>query len=199
MKFNRYKCFLVAAALSVGMSLTACGANGGQTAQSEAAETEAVETADVDDKADVSEEDGSSVQSESTEAAETVSEAADNTDEGSSDKAEAESAESSNDKAEDAITMYTTESITLHKEASGSGEELGVIAVGSTVQAYETSGDYIRVSFDGKEGYVLKDYVTEDKEAADKALQTSIDSSKKEKKSSDKKKKEECLDNGLLN
>lgn len=187
MKKFKNKCIIAAATLALGLSLTACGGN--KDVAADTATTEATEAENANDSA-----------KEDT--------AADDKD----DATEADSSETAKDDAatsDEGTTMYTTESITLHAEASASSEDLGIVPVGSTLIAYETYGDYIKVEFDEKDGYVLKEYVTDDKEASDKALEESLkadsssDSNKSDNKSSGTKKNDkkstECLDNGLLN
>lgn len=194
MKLDRYKCYLAAAALA--LTLTGCGGDEAKTTEAEQeSTTEATEQAASEDS-DTTAEEGKS-DSEAVANSDVENESTDNT--------ETENTETADNKAA-AVTMYTTESITLRKEASGSSENLGVVAIGSTIEAYETSGDYIRVTYDGKEGYVLKDYVTEDKETADKAVEASkqaqaesSDSKSSGKKEKKKKANTECLENGLLN
>jgi hypothetical protein len=184
---RRKKCFMLATLLIMGLSLTACGTD--SPAKDNSTTTEAFT------------EDNITEDKEETEASEEA-------DSSSTTEQESEEVTTEADVQADmgnsySVTMYTTESISLHKEAAGSSEELCVVAVGNEVQAYETSGDYIRVLYDGKEGYLLKQYLTEDKETADKAAADSKKSqgSGSSKKSSDKKKKKdkECLNNGLLN
>ena len=203
MSYKRYKYIAIAAALFMGISLTACGADSSNVTSTEEAAVSEVGGEASSDEAEVSETNDSDDEKAADTEEETTTEA---------DK-ESEADSSTGNEADsdgDFVTMYTTESITLHKEASGSSEDMGVIAIGSEVQAGEVSGDYIKVTFDGKEGYVLKEYVTDDKGTADKAVADSKEAAKKtttksdDKKSSgksskDKKKSTECLDNGLLN
>lgn len=183
------------AALSAGLCLTACG--GGDVA---AVTEQNLESVSVNNSEFVDNHSAADTEENVEVTTETDKEP---TTERKMSEGEESDKEDTDVETTDSVTMYTTESITLHKEASASSEDLGVVAVGSTVQAYETSGDYIKISFDGKEGYVLKDYVTEDKDIADKALETVQKAATKsdEKKSSgkDKSKNTECLENGLLN
>lgn len=197
MNYRKYKCFLVAAALSAGMCLTACGGGDVAAVTEKNSESVSVNNSEfVDNNSTAGTEENVEVTTETDK---------EPTTELKMSEGEASDKEDVNAEVTDSVTMYTTESITLHKEASASSEDLGVVAVGSTVQAYETSGDYIKISFDGKEGYVLKDYVTEDKDIADKALESvqkaaaKSDEKKSSGKDTGKKKSTECLENGLLN
>lgn len=189
---RRYKSFMITTLMLAGICLTACG-NTADT-RVETGSTEIVSDNETSDD----------LKSQTSE---------DNTEDVAKDDVTTENADedkaydvAANSESADGVTMYATESVTLHEEASGSGNDLGVVPIGSELKTYETSGDYIKVEFDGKDGYILKEYVTEDKSVADKAVEASKETAKKEssgKKSSDKekqkKKDKECLDNGLLN
>lgn len=185
-------CLIAVTALTIGLSLTACGGNDNTTSEATTTETVSDDNSQTEDTA--AEADNQQENASSEAGSET-----DNTN---------EQATTESDSSDEGTTMYTTESITLHEEASGSSEDLGVVPVGSTLIAYETYGDYIKVEFNDKDGYVLKEYVTDDKAAADKALEaakqaeSSSSSSSQSKSSGSKKsskKSTECLDNGLLN
>ncbi len=207
MKKFKHKCLIAAATLALGLCLTGCGGEADTT--TDAASTESVETdsadsagTDASDKADTAESDSGTVNK---------SDAAENNNSVDEQSNDSEQSNTEADSSDEGTTMYTTESITLHAEASGSSEDLGVVPVGSTLIAYETYGDYIKVEFNDTDGYVLKEYVTDDKAAADEAFQASKLSSsssdnnniQSDKKSSgsnkSNKKSTECLDNGLLN
>ena len=202
MKNSKYKSLILVSVLAAGMGLSGCGGTVSQD-NTETTEVAAVTEADT--------------QKQESTASEETSEA---TSEAISEEATTEKKEEKEATTEEvkAVTMYTTVDLTLRKEASKESEDLGVVAIGSMVQAYEESGDYIKVTFDGKEGYVLKSCVTESKEEADQAVEaareaeaaaataaaeeaesSSDDSSSKEESKKKKKKDKECLDDGLLN
>ncbi|MCR5543961.1 MAG: SH3 domain-containing protein [Eubacterium sp.] len=157
MKSDRYKVLLVTAALMMSFSLTACGGN---DTSAEIDKTEKTTVAETEKTTEATTQ--KTTEAEEEKASDTATEAK------SEEKPEEEKA----------VTMYTTESITLHKDASKDGEDLGVVPIGSTIEAFEISGDYIRIIYDGKEGYVLKDYVTEDKAVMEKAVEASKEAAK---------------------
>ncbi len=224
----RQKCLLAAAILAMGIGLAACGAGGqapdGQETENAGGQAED-QSSDQEGQDPVQEgkAEGRDPDQEAQGSGREESQGADQEAEDGKDPSAAEgqeeadgsqdasSQEETGSDADGAVTMYTTESITLRREAAGSAENLGVVPVGSTLQAFEVSGSYIRVLYDGKEGFVLKDYVTGDKDAADQAVEAAKQAAAQERKSdgsgkksdkdkSDKKKKDkECLDNGLLN
>lgn len=56
-------------------------------------------------------------------------------------------------------STYTTASVNLRKGASTGSTRLTTVPNGATVQVLEDDGDFVKVTYNGKTGYLMKDYV----------------------------------------
>ncbi len=56
-------------------------------------------------------------------------------------------------------STYTTASVNLRKGASTTSTRLTTVSKGATVQVMGEDGDFVKVTYNGKTGYLMKDYV----------------------------------------
>lgn len=56
-------------------------------------------------------------------------------------------------------TTYTTASVNLREKATTNSDRLATVSKGATVTVLADSGDFVQVSYNGKGGYLMKDYV----------------------------------------
>ena len=56
-------------------------------------------------------------------------------------------------------TTYTTSSVNLREKATVNSDRLATVSKGATVTVLSDSGDFVQVSYNGKTGYLMKQYV----------------------------------------
>ena len=81
--------------------------------------------------------------------------------------------------------MYTTGNLTLRAKATKESDKLAVVPINTEVPVYENTQEYFQVEYKGQMGYVLGEYLTEDKEVAEQAEQEALE---EERKREEKKK-----------
>ena len=149
---------LFAAVLACGLVLTGCGQNAGTAAQTTAAE-KAAEATEV----------------KTTEAPAATTPAATETPaETTGATTEAETEPTTTEAETEATTaepkvMYTKENLTMRAAASKDAEKLGVVPINTAVSVLDDTESYFQVEYDGKTGFILGSYLTEDQEEAKQA------------------------------
>ena len=103
-------------------------------------------------------------------------------------------------------TMYTTYDLAFRAEAKKDSEKLGAVPVNTEVKVLDTSKDYYKIEYKGKQGYVLGEYLTEDKKVAEQAAKDAAAQAAQQQKNTGGnggggggKKNKECLTGGVLN
>ena len=106
----------------------------------------------------------------------------------------------------EAKTMYTTYDLAFRAEAKKDSEKLGAVPVNTEVKVLDTSKDYYKIEYKGKQGYVLGEYLTEDKKVAEQAAKDAAAQAAQQQKNTGGnggggggKKNKECLTGGVLN
>lgn len=109
-------------------------------------------------------------QTETTEetAAETAAETAEET------ETESETAEETETEAAAAEpkTMYVVSDVYVRQEPDASAEAVAVAYLGDEVTAVDVDEKWCKVTLDDKEGYVVREYLTESKDEADQAVKS---------------------------
>ena len=90
-------------------------------------------------------------------------------------------------KPESLGVRYTTGNLTLRAQATKESDKLAVVPINVEVPVYDMSQEYFQVEYKGQMGFVLGEYLTEDKAEAEKAEQVAIEQEKKKAASSKKK------------
>ena len=103
-------------------------------------------------------------------------------------------------------TMYTTYDLAFRAEAKKESEKLGAVPVNTEVKVLDTSKDYYKIEYKGKQGYVLGEYLTDDKKVAEQAAKDAAAQAAQQQKNTGGnggggggKKNKECLTGGVLN
>lgn len=134
--------------------VTACGNNSTSTE----AQTESAAETEIQTEAQTQEE--TAAETETVAEAETESETA--------APAETETEEA----AAEPKTMYVVSDVYVRQEPDASSEAVAVAYLGDEVTAVDVDEKWCKVTLGEKEGYVVKEYLTESKEEADQAVKS---------------------------
>ncbi len=92
--------------------------------------------------------------------------------------------------------VYTAEKLVVRAEASKESDKVTVVPINTEVQLIAfTEGDYVQIEYTGQKGYVLRAYLTKDKE---EAAQIAMNKEAADGSGDQKLNDEECLTGGLL-
>ena len=89
--------------------------------------------------------------------------------------------------ADAGTSMYT--SVNLNVRATPSGDKIGSLSVKDKVQVLDASGDWYKISYDGREAYVWGEYVKKSLDEAESASKAYRESEEKAEESKSKSKK----------